>query len=60
MFHCLLLALASQKERRCQLIILCLWNIIFSEFLLFSIHSLCQMQDGKSGEIYELLKVCFD
>ena len=42
------LALASQKERSQRSIILHVWNIIFSEFLFFSFHSSCWMQDAKS------------
>ena len=41
MFHCVLLALASQKERRQRLIILHIWNTFFSDFILSSIYSLC-------------------
>ena len=48
MFHYVFLAMASKEERRHQLIILRVCNIIFSEFLLFSVHSLCYMQDTKS------------
>ena len=50
MFHCRLLALSSQKERRQQLIVLYVWNIIFCEFLLFSFHSLGWIPDAKSGK----------
>ena len=47
-FHCVPLALASQKERRQRL-------IIFSKFLLFSIHLSCWMQDAKSrGNVWAL------
>ena len=55
MFLCVPLALASQKERRQQLIIFHVWNIIFSEFILFSSLAKC-----KEGKIYRLLKVYFD
>ena len=46
MILCLSLSLASQKERRQKLIIFHVQNTIFSEFLLFSFHSLCWMQDA--------------
>ena len=41
MFHYVLVVFASQKERRQQLIILHVRNIIFTMFLLFSFHSSC-------------------
>ena len=41
MLNCVHLGLASQKERRQHLIILHVWIIIFSEFLLFYFHSSC-------------------
>ena len=41
MFHCMLLALACQKEKGDSLIILRVWNNVSCEFILFSIHSLC-------------------
>ena len=56
----MLLALASQKERKQRLIIHHALNIILSEFLPSSIHSLCWMQDAKSGQNIRLSKVCFD
>ena len=40
MFHCVILALATQEERRYRLIILRVWNIISSESLCFSTHFL--------------------
>ena len=55
MFYCVPLALASQKERRQLLIIPHVWNIIFSEFLFFSFHSSCLMQDTKfKGNVWAL------
>ena len=59
MFLCLPLALASQKERRQRLIILHVWNIIFSEFLLFTFHSSWWMQDAKSGQNVQALEGMF-
>ena len=38
-FHFVTLVLANLKERRQGLIILRIWNIIFSDFLLFHINS---------------------
>ena len=60
MFCCMLLALASQKERKERLIIHHVLNIIISEFLPSSVRSLCWMQDAKSGKNIRLSKVCFD
>ena len=60
MFCCMLLALASQKERKQQWIIHHVLNIILSEFLSSSVHSSCWMQDAKSGQNIRLSKVCFD
>ena len=60
MFCCVLLALASQKERKQRWIIVHVLNFILSEFLLFSVHSSCWMQDAKSGRNIRLSKVCFD
>ena len=48
-----------QKERRQRLIVLYEWNIIFSEFLLFSFYSSCWMQDTKSGQNVGALKGMF-
>ena len=50
MFDCVPLAFASQKERRQRLTILHVWNTIFGEFLLFSFHSLCWMQNAWPGQ----------
>ena len=60
MFCCFLLELASPKERKQRLIIFHVLNIILNEFLPFSVHSSCWMQDGKSGQNIRLSKVCFD
>ena len=60
MFCCMLLALASQKERKQRLIIHHVLNIILIEFLPSSVHSSCWMQYAKSGQNIRLLKVCFD
>ena len=60
MFCFMLLALASQNERKQQLIILHLLNIILSEFLPSYVHSSCWMQDAKSMHNIWLSKVCFD
>ena len=60
MFCCLLLALASQKERKQRWIIFHVLNIILSEFLPSFVHSSCSMQDAKSRRNIWLLKVCFD
>ena len=46
-FHCVLQALARKEERGQKLIILYAWKIISNEFLLFSMHSMCWMQDTK-------------
>ena len=35
-------------------------NFILNEFLPFSLHSLCWMQDAKSGRNIRLSKLCFD
>ena len=59
MFHCVPIELASQKERRWRLIIPYVWNIIFSEFLLFCFHYSCWMQDPKSGQNVQALKDMF-
>ena len=59
-FCCLLLALASQKERKRRWIIVHVLNFIFSEFLPSSVHSSCWMQDAESGRNIRLSKVCFD
>ena len=59
MVHCVLLALANQKERRHRLIILRVWNIISTKFILFSMHSLCLMQDAKSRRNVLALKGIF-
>ena len=48
MFNCVVLALASLEERGHRLNILYVWNIISSEFLLFSIHFVCQILNAKS------------
>ena len=56
-FCCLLLALASKKERKRQWIIVHVLNFILSKFLPFSIHSSCWMQDAKSGRNIRLSKV---
>ena len=60
MFCCLLVALASQKERKQRRIIFHVLNFILSDFLPFSIHSSCWMQDAKSGQNIQLSKVSFD
>ena len=60
MFFCMLLALASQKERKQRLIIHHVLNTIFNEFLPSSLHSSCWMQDAKSRQNIRLLKVCLD
>ena len=60
MFCCLLVELASQKERKQRWIIFHVLNIILNEFLHSSIHSSCWMQDAKSGRNIQLSKVCFD
>ena len=60
MFCCMLLALASQKERKQRLIIPHVLNFIIGEFLPSSIHSSCWMQDAESGRNIRLSKVCFD
>ena len=60
MFCCMLLALASQKERKQQLIIHHVLNIILSEFLPSSVHPSCWMQDVESTQNIRLSKVCFD
>ena len=60
MFCCLLLAMASQKERKQRWIIVHVLNIIINEFLPSSVHSSCWMQDAKSGQNIRLSKVCFD
>ena len=59
MFFCLPLTLASQSERRQRLIILHVCNIIFNEFLLFSFHSFCWMQDSKLGQNLRTLEGMF-
>ena len=59
-FCCLLLALASQKERKQRWIIVHVLNFIFSEFLPSSTHSSCWMQDAESGRNIRVSKVCFD
>ena len=69
MFHCVHLPLASQKERRQWWIIFHVQNIIFSEFIFFSYHSSCWMQDAKSGQnvlgfegifwLESITRVCF-
>ena len=56
----MLLALASQKERKQRWIIHHVLNFILSEFLPSSIHSSCLMQDAKSGRNIRLSKLCFD
>ena len=56
----MLLALASQKERKQRLIILHVLNIILSEFLPYYVHSSCEMQDAKFRQNIWLSKVCFD
>ena len=58
-FHCVLLALAIQKEKTQRLIIIRVWNTFLSEFLLFSIHSLCWKQDVKSGQNIQALEGMF-
>ena len=52
--------LAIQKERKKRLIIYHVLNIILSEFLPSYVHSLCWMQDARSGQNIQLSKVCFD
>ena len=59
MFHRVPLALANYKERRKQLIIILVWNIIFNEFLLFSIYFSCRMQNAKSRENVGALESIF-
>ena len=54
----MLLALASQEEIRHQLIIFLL--ALASEFLLFSIHSSCEIQDVKFVQNELALKSVFD
>ena len=54
----MLLALASKKEIKQQLIILHVLNITLSEFLPYCVHSSCWMQDAKSGQNIRLSKVC--
>ena len=56
----MLLALASQKERKQQWIIHHVLNIILSDFVPSSIHSSCWMQDAKCRQNIQLSKVCFD
>ena len=60
MFCFLLLALASQKERKQRRIIVHVLNFILSEFLPSSVHSSCWMQDAESRRNIRLSKVCFD
>ena len=57
---CLLLALASQKERKQRWIIFHVLNFIVNEILPSSIHSSCWMQDAKSAQNIHLSKVCLD
>ena len=52
----MLIALASQKERKQRWIIHHVLNFILSEFLPSSIHSSCWMQDAKSGRDIRLVK----
>ena len=59
-FFCMLLALASQKERKQRWIIHHVLNFILNEFLPSFIHSSCWMQDAKFGRNIRLSKVCFD
>ena len=52
MFLCMPLALASLKERKQRLIIVHVWNIIFSDFLFFAFFMLdtrCQVQEKCMG-----------
>ena len=60
MFCCLLLALASQKERKQRWIIFHVLNFIIGEFLPSSVHSSCWMQYAKPGRNIRLSKVCLD
>ena len=60
MFCCLLLALASQKERKQRWIIFHVLNFIITEFLPSSVHSSCWMQDAKPGRNIRLSKACLD
>ena len=60
MFCCMLLALASQKERKQQFILHHVLIIILNDFLPSSVHSSCWMQDAESGQNIQLSKVCFD
>ena len=59
MFYCMLLALASQKERKQRLIILHVLNTILDEFLPFYVHSSCWMQDAKFGQNIRALEGMF-
>ena len=59
MFHCVLLVLVGHEERGHRLISLCIWNIIYIEYLLFSIHSLCWVQDAKLGRNVQALEGVF-
>ena len=59
MFLSVPLVLANQKETRQRLIILHVWNIIFSEFLFFSFHSSRWMQYAKSKKNIQALDSMF-
>ena len=59
MFCCVPLALASQKERRQQLIILHVQNINLNEFRIFSFHSSFWMHDAKFGRNLQALEGIF-
>ena len=56
----MLLILDSQEERGHKSNIPDVWNIISNEFLLFSIHSSCWIQDAKSMKNMQALKGVFD
>ena len=59
MFHFVPLALANLQERRHRLIILCIWNIIFSDFLLFVLIPHFRCKTPSLGEMNKALKSIF-
>ena len=58
MFHCVLIVLASYRERRHRLIILPICIIIFNEFLFLILIPLLGCKTTSLGKMYGLSKVC--
>ena len=58
-FHFVLLVLDSQEEKNHQLIILRVWNIISSMFILISMNFSCWIEDTKSTQNLQALKGVF-